>query len=366
MPFATLLASQTLAILAMIAMPGLAPERRIEIPLDPAGGLPVAEVVAALAQASGAAVERPAVSLTLPTRGLGGSLARTLLGECLGTGVAFVFRPGVVVMVVDEQSLGADRRDEWKQRLEDLATRSLQASKRHQYYGMSAMASYRPNDPARPTVCLVHGINSSSGGFVHMIRPLEQAGLRDRGLRLSLQPAAREFVRPVPQGLASVPERGWREAPVGDPGPLDGRRSWPGRTSRVQAAPSSDVSSLILIAPVNQGSTLRPDRSPSTRRSPASLRSTASGPARPWRSSPTGSARPRKTCCPAALPEAAEQRAAAGRGPVSHPGGRRWLPLARPAAAGEAQLERRVEEYRSARHVLAGGEPRAPPAARRG
>ena len=61
MPLATFLASQTLAILAMIGTPSFAPERRIEIPLDPAGGLPVAEVVAALAQASGVAVERPAV-----------------------------------------------------------------------------------------------------------------------------------------------------------------------------------------------------------------------------------------------------------------------------------------------------------------
>src|SRR5262249_9046219 len=34
--------------------------------------------------------------------------------------------------------------------------------------GFRALASYRPNDPGRQTVCLVHGMNSSSGSFIHM------------------------------------------------------------------------------------------------------------------------------------------------------------------------------------------------------
>ena len=53
MPFSMFFASQTLAILAMIGTLGFAPERRIEIPLDPAGGLPVAEVVSALPRRAG-------------------------------------------------------------------------------------------------------------------------------------------------------------------------------------------------------------------------------------------------------------------------------------------------------------------------
>ena len=36
--------------------------------------------------------------------------------------------------------------------------------------GCAPSSRIRPNDPRRPTVCLVHGMNSSSGGFVHMIR----------------------------------------------------------------------------------------------------------------------------------------------------------------------------------------------------
>ena len=42
------------------------------------------------------------------------------------------------------------------------------------------------NDSSRPTICLVHGLNSSSERFIHMIPWLEEAGLRDRGRRLSV------------------------------------------------------------------------------------------------------------------------------------------------------------------------------------
>ena len=57
-----------------------------------------------------------------------------------------------------------------------LAERASEASRHRQTYGMRALKSYRPNEPNRPTICLVHGLNSSSGGFVHMIPWLEEAG----------------------------------------------------------------------------------------------------------------------------------------------------------------------------------------------
>ena len=41
---------------------------------------------------------------------------------------------------------------------------------------MHALKSFRANDPTRPTVCLIHGLNSSSRGFVHVIPLLEAAG----------------------------------------------------------------------------------------------------------------------------------------------------------------------------------------------
>ena len=68
-------------------------ERRIDVPLDKAGGLAITEVISGLARASGAIVDRPPVGLTLPTRGVAGSLTKTLLAECLGPQVRFVFRP---------------------------------------------------------------------------------------------------------------------------------------------------------------------------------------------------------------------------------------------------------------------------------
>ena len=238
MPLATFLASQTLALLAMIGPLEPSPERRIEIPLDPSGGLPVAEVVAALAQASGAAVERPAVNLTLPTRGLGGSLARTLLGECLGTGVAFVFRPGIVVMVVNEESLGADRRAEWKQRLEDLSARASRPRSGSNTTGCRRQPLIVPTTPERPTICLVHGINSSSGGFVHLIPPLQQAGygivVFDYPYNQRLENSCAQFRRDWQsfrkEAGENAPGRSWRTPWE----PL-----WPDLMWRAKAAPST-------------------------------------------------------------------------------------------------------------------------------
>ncbi len=96
-PSAMIMTSQVLALVTMFAMSTCSAERRIEIPLVQTGGLPVAEVFSALAQASGVTIERPAVKLTLPTRGLAGSLTKTLLGECLGPEVRLAFRPTVVI-----------------------------------------------------------------------------------------------------------------------------------------------------------------------------------------------------------------------------------------------------------------------------
>ena len=81
-----------------------------------------------------------------------------------------------MIITIDERSLALERRDEWKRQLGDLADRAQEAAQKRQSYGMRALQSYRSNDASRPTVCLVHGLNSSSGGFVHMIPWLEQAG----------------------------------------------------------------------------------------------------------------------------------------------------------------------------------------------
>ena len=145
-----------------------------------------------------------------------------------------------------------EHRAEWKRRLDDLAERSKQAAQRQQYYGMRARPSYRPNDPGRPTVCLVHGLNSSSGGFVHMFDDLEDAGY---GLVVFDYP----FNQRLEDSCASSATTGWpsgrrpaRRVP-GRSWPIRWGRWWRGRTSRREDRADRDVASLIMIAPVNQG-----------------------------------------------------------------------------------------------------------------
>ncbi len=172
-------AARTWAVIALLvaaAPAGAAAERRVEIPIGASGELEVAEIVSRLAAASGIALERPADGFSLSTRGLARSLTKTLLSETLGPEVSITFGPGVMLMTVDERILAPERREEWLRRLRDLSDRARDASRRRQSYGMRALASYRPNDRRRPTLCLVHGLNSSSGGFVHMIPWLEEAG----------------------------------------------------------------------------------------------------------------------------------------------------------------------------------------------
>jgi hypothetical protein len=151
-------------------------ERSVEIPIGKAGDVQVAEIVWRLAQASGVPFERPAASLTFSTQGLSRALTRTLLSETLGPEVEIRFQPGAMVLTVNDRILAPERRAEWLRRLRELADRAAEAARRRELYGMWALPSYRPNDPARPTICLVHGMNSSSGGFVHMIPWLEEAG----------------------------------------------------------------------------------------------------------------------------------------------------------------------------------------------
>jgi pimeloyl-ACP methyl ester carboxylesterase len=242
-----------LALLTMLttssAMSG---ERRIEIPLGSSGNLPVAELISALARASGVSVDRPEFSLTLPTRGLGGSLTRTLLAECLGADADFAFRRDSVAILIDEEALGEAHRSEWKQRLDDLADRSKQASRRQQFYGMRARPSYRPNDAGRPTVCLVHGLNSSSGGFVHMFDDLEDAGyglvVFDYPFNQRLDDSCAQFLAEWRRFRTDAGEtRPWAIL-AHSMGALVARSYVEGddRANR-------DIASLIMVAPVNQG-----------------------------------------------------------------------------------------------------------------
>jgi pimeloyl-ACP methyl ester carboxylesterase len=229
--------------------------RAVEVPIGKAGEVQVAEIVSRLTSASGVAIERPAASLTLSTQGLSRPLTKTLLSEALGPEVEITFQPGAMVLNIDERILAPERRAEWLRRLHELADRATEASRRRQVYGMRTLPSYRPNDSTRPTICLVHGLNSSSGGFVHMIPWLEAAGygivIFDYPFNRRLDESCAEFARAWAALRRQTQDKLPWSIVAHSMGGLLAR-------SLVEddATWAHDVSSLILIAPVNQGSHL--------------------------------------------------------------------------------------------------------------
>jgi pimeloyl-ACP methyl ester carboxylesterase len=152
--------------------------------------------------------------------------------------------------------LGPEVRPQLERRLADLSQKAREeAQRRRLYYGMHALKSYRPNDPTRPTVCLVHGLNSSSQVFIHMVGPLEDAGfgvvVYDFPFNRDLDASTRAFC----DDWAAFRKKWGEKQPwaivAHSMGALLAR--W---YLEAEPAYASDVSRLIMIAPVNQGSGL--------------------------------------------------------------------------------------------------------------
>ena len=229
--------------------------RTIEIPIGKTGEIQVSEIVSRLAKASGVALDLPAAGLTLSTQGFASALTRTLLSEALGPEVTISFRPGTMVIAIDERILTAARRGEWLGRLRNLGNRAAEAVRTRQAYGMHALKSFRANDPGRPTVCLIHGLNSSSGGFVHVVPLLEEAGYGivvydypyNRGLFESCAIFAQDWAafRRETQDRLPWSIIGHSMGSLLARALIEDDATWAG-----------DVSSLVMIAPVNQGSQL--------------------------------------------------------------------------------------------------------------
>ena len=233
-----------------------AQERRsIEIPTGKTGEVQVAEIVSRLAKASGVAFELPAAGLTLSTQGFAGPLTRTLLSEVLGPEVSIAFRPGAMVITIDDRILARGP----AKRMAGTASESRRPSRGGctQEAGLrnAAHESFRANDPSRPTVCLIHGLNSSSGGFVHVIPLLEAAGygivVYDYPYNRSLDESCTIFARDWAAFRRETQDRLPWSIVAHSMGALLAR-------SLVEddATWARDVSSLIMIAPVNQGSQL--------------------------------------------------------------------------------------------------------------
>lgn len=120
--------------------------------------------------------------------------------------------------------------------------------------GMHELASFKPNDAKRPTVCLIHGINSSSYSFVHMIPLLEEAGfgvvVYDFPFNQDLDVTCPRFV----QDWQALREKTADKQPWAIV-----THSMGGLLARfyVEGADyGGDVSRLVLIAPPNQGSSI--------------------------------------------------------------------------------------------------------------
>ncbi len=240
------------------ALAGLAPPAdpiEVRIPYGETREIDVADLVEALAKATKVNVARPGGSLTVPVVGVGGNLSRKALGDLLGPEASLTIRDNALVVTVPRDQLDPAKRAEWEQRLRRLADHVEIERLRRSHYGLHARKSYEPDNPARPTICLVHGLNSSSEGFVHLIPPLEAAGfgivVYDYPYNRNLEESSQQFLRDWSDfRRISGDKRRWAIV-AHSMGALLAR-------SYVEdpEAFAGDVSSLILIAPVNHGSTL--------------------------------------------------------------------------------------------------------------
>jgi pimeloyl-ACP methyl ester carboxylesterase len=220
----------------------------VRVPLTERGEVNLSSVVAAIAREAGLPPVKAVESKPLPLTGLSGALTLTMLKEHLGPGFTIDAADGSLRVRLPA---GRTTLEALKTRLDGLAAQIERESLRTQRYGLHALGSYRPNDPARPTLVLVHGINSSSGSFVHMIPLLEQAGF---GIVVYDFPFNRDLSESVEQYAAD-----WKQfrREFGD------RRPWSILTHSMGALIArgyvegddygGDVDDLVMIGPPNQG-----------------------------------------------------------------------------------------------------------------
>ncbi|AGA29956.1 lysophospholipase [Singulisphaera acidiphila DSM 18658] len=228
----------------------------IRIPLVNSREIDVGELAARISALTGVRIKPPVGKLLLPVAGVGGSLSRTTLGAILGDDARLEVDQGVLVVNVDRRVLDPDRLPGWTESVQRLAEHVDREAKRRAKYGMRALKSYRPNDLSRPTICLVHGLNSSSGGFVHMITPLEEAGyglvVYDYPYNRNLTESSAQFARDWQAFRRLVGEKHPWAIVAHSMGALVARSF----VEDPAVSTVSEISSLIMVAPVNQGSSL--------------------------------------------------------------------------------------------------------------
>lgn len=226
----------------------------IRVPLNANGEANLAEVAQKLGDMSGTNIPGALPELWVPIRGVAGSLTRTLLSETLGKAVDIRIERDELVIQVDLDAVRAAGVVDWRARIRALAERVIREASIQQQYGMRRRASYRANDPARPTVVLIHGMNASSSVFIHMVPLLEQAGY---GVLLYDYPDNRDLDATCPRFVEE-----WKAARAA----TRDTRPWAVLAHSMGAMLarwyvegdeySGDVSRLILLGPPNEGSPL--------------------------------------------------------------------------------------------------------------
>ena len=146
----------------------------IRIPLTDDGRVPLGALLRELARATGG--ESTAGGnwdrFTLPARGVQRVLTARLIQETLGPGLRAELDGDALLLHVDTQAL-RDRQGEFRQRIAALRTKLTRDSLPT---GLHARPSYRPGDPDRPTVCIIHGIDATARCWDSLAPMLEDAG----------------------------------------------------------------------------------------------------------------------------------------------------------------------------------------------
>jgi pimeloyl-ACP methyl ester carboxylesterase len=227
----------------------------VRIPLNRASEVDISEIVTRLAETTGLRVDRPATALLLPLEGRAASLTRSWLADTLGSAASLVVDGGVLQLTLDTRLNDPILKSDWERRVRELAERTNREIRRRERYGFRSRESFRSNDPSRPTVCLIHGLNSTSGVFRHLFEPLEAAGY---GLVTYEFPYNRDL-----DETSAAFTREWAEfrKRTGDERPWSiVAHSMGALLARSYVeddrAFAGDVGSMILIAPPNHGSTL--------------------------------------------------------------------------------------------------------------
>ena len=155
---------------------GQSSDRVVQVSLTEFGEVDVAVVVNRLAEATGTRLEPLQVSVELPTTSRSRPLTIQYLTEALKPDVRVELSATHVSFLIGPDPANVLGSVDWERRLVALAGKAKLEAERQARYGFRRRPSYRPNDPFRPSVCLLHGLNSTSVVFKHLIPALEDAG----------------------------------------------------------------------------------------------------------------------------------------------------------------------------------------------